>query len=132
MSTFKYSSWGRTRRPKNIAGPDGTAAGLLAHNAIPDGITATDCTDGYVTENQRYLHVTVDVGSGNPGRDINVWYYSHASGVWSTLNVLDCDAITVNQTYVIEIWGADRIALQRSSGAWTNAPDAVYAACSTF
>ena len=132
MSAHKYSSWGRTRCPKNIAGPPGTAAGLLAHSAVPSGITALDGSDGYATESQRYLHVTVDVGSGNPGRDINVWCYSHATGVWSVLNVIDCDAITANQTFVISIWGVDRIALQRAAGAWSNAPDAVYAACSTF
>ena len=79
-----YNSWGRTRGPKNIAGANGTAIVVLGHGAVPAGITAVDGTAGYVTENQRYLHVTVDNdGTSAPGRRIEVWMYSHASGIWS-------------------------------------------------
>ena len=132
MSNYKASSWGRTRQPKNIAGPHATAATVIAHGATFSGITATDGTAGYITENQRYLHVTVDVGSGNPGRDIEVAVYNHASGQWAEFAVINCDAITVNTTYVVEIYGADRVGLKRVGGDWSNAPTAVYAACSTF
>tara|TARA_Y100000593_G_scaffold90170_1_gene175940 strand:- start:27 stop:431 length:405 start_codon:yes stop_codon:yes gene_type:complete len=134
MANFAtYNSWGRTRGPKNIAGANGTAVTVLAHDAaVPSGTSATDGSSGYITENQRYLHVTIDVGSGNPGRDINIWVYQHSSGIWSVGGTIDCDAITINTTYVLEINGADRVAFQRSTGGWLNAPDAVYAACSTF
>ena len=129
-----HNSWGRTRGPKNIAGANGTAIVVLAHGAVPSGITATDGSGGYVTENQRYLHVTVDNdGSTQPGRRIEVWVYSHASGIWSMFGgKIACHAIEQNTTYVIEIGGADRVAFVRDAGAWADAPTAVYAACSTF
>jgi len=128
-----WQSYGRTRCPKNIAGAHGTAVTVLAHDAVPSGITATNGSGGYSTENQRYLHVTVDnAGTDDPGEDIEVWAYSHFSGVWSIFTTINCDAITQNTTYVIEIYGADRVAfVTGGSGAFDHAP-AVYAACSTF
>jgi len=134
MATFdRYQSWGRTRQPKNIAGPHGAAITVIAHGSVPSGITATDGSGGYVTENQRYLHVTVDnAGTDDPGRDLEVWVYSHASGIWSIFTTINCDAITQNTTYVIEIYGVDRVAFVRDAGAWVDAPTAIYAACSTF
>ena len=51
MTTHVHTSWGRTRSPKNIAGSQGTAATVIAHDANFSGITATDGTAGYVTEN---------------------------------------------------------------------------------
>ena len=126
-------SWGRTRGPKNLAGANGTAIAIIAHGSVPSGITATDGSAGYVTENQRYLHVTVDnAGTDDPGQDIEVWMYSHASGIWSIFTTINCDAITQNTTYVIEIYGVDRVAFVRDTGAWADAPTAVYAAGSTF
>ena len=132
MSVHKHSSWGRTRQPKNITGKHATAVTVIDHNASFSGITATDGTAGYKTENQRYLHITIDVGAGAPGRDIEVAVYNHASGMWSELTLIDCDGITADKTYVVEIYGADRVGLKRVGGTWGNAPTAVYAACSTF
>ena len=128
-----WESYGRTRCPKNVAGAHGTAVTVLAHTAVPSGTTATDGTAGYSTENQRFLHVTVDnAGTDDPAQDIEVWTYSYFSGVWSIFTTINCDAITQNTTYVIEIYGADRVAFVRDAGAWVDAPTAVYAACSTF
>ena len=130
-----HQSWGRTRQPKNIAGPHTTAAAIIDDGAVnvpnDDLDDATAAKNGYVTENQRYLHVTVDV-NGAPGRDLEVYAYSHAAGVWGLLQTLTINAITVNTTYVVEIKGADRVALKRKGGAWGNAPTAIFAACSTF
>ena len=130
----RYESWGRTRTPKNLMNNlDGQAVAIIAHDAVPSGITAVDGSGGYPTENQRYLHVTVDNDGANaPGKDIEVWVYNRFSTVWSFFTMINCDAITQNTTYVIEIYGADRVAFVRDDGAWTNAPTAVYAACSTF
>jgi len=131
MSIYKHTSWGRTRCPKNIAGPHGTAIAVIAHDAVPSGITATDGSGGYVTENQRYLHITVDP-DGAPGQDIEIWAYHHATAIWSYFTIINCDAVTVPTTYIIEIYGIDRVAFVRDAGAWGNTPDAVYASCSTF
>jgi len=66
-----HSSWGRTRRPKNIAGPDGTAltfvASLAAAKVVTDAVSsvnkANPASGVYSTENQRYLHLSsVDDG----------------------------------------------------------------------
>ena len=131
-----YSSWGRTRRPKNVNGAAATTAVVvLAHDATPSGITATDGTAGYPTENQRYLIVTVDnAGGADPGRDIEIWAYMHASGIWAQATdlTIDCSAITSNAIYKVEIAGVDRVAFVRDAGAWVDAPTAVYASCSTF
>ena len=138
---FNYNSWGRTRSPKNLTGTQGGAIVVLEHDGGgPSGITATDGTGGYATENQRYLHVTVDnAGGADPAQDIQVWVYSHASGIWSFLNStsanpnpINCDAIVQNTTYKIAIYGVDRVAFVRDTGDWDHAPTAVYAACSTF
>ena len=151
MAVHQYNSWGRTRGPKNIAGPPGTAIEVMAEGDEPDGITGSD--GGYATENQRYLHVTVEPGDGGaPGVDIEIWVYLHAAGIWSRLAlqasptagvadrltnvgaglVIDCSGQTVDTTYVIEILGVDRVAFVRDGAAWDVEPDAVYAACSTF
>jgi len=50
MSVHKYNSWGRTRQPKNLAG--GHTAEVVTYTGAP-----TTVTDGYATENQRYLHL---------------------------------------------------------------------------
>ncbi len=135
-SFHTHQSWGRTRSPKGvITGQRTSPVNILAHDASPSGITLTDGTAGYVTENQRYLFVTVDnLDDKSPGRDIEVWVYLHATGVWSFFQMIDCSAIEQNTTYKIEIAGADRVAFVRDAGGWTadQAPTAVYAACSTF
>ena len=81
MSVHRYNSWGRTRSPKNIAGPNGTAVALEANTNNLRGVTAT--TAGYSTENQRYLHVLVcDAnGSGTPAA-ITIFGYCHAFQRW--------------------------------------------------
>ena len=133
-SFHTHQSWGRTRSPKGlITGQRTSPVVVLADNVTPSGTTATDGTAGYVTENQRYLFVTVDPAAGGaPDRDIEVWVYLHATGVWSFFQMINCDAITQNTTYKIEIAGVDRVAFVQDADAWGDAPDAVYAACSTF
>ena len=131
MADFKYASWGRTRSPKGvITGQRTSPVNILAHNASPSGITATDGSGGYVTENQRYLFVTIDP-NGAPGQDLEIWVYLHATKVWALFDTVNCDGITDNTTYKVEISGADRVAFVKSA-AWNNEPTAVYAACSTF
>lgn len=136
MSVYKNTSWGRTRRPKNIAGADGTK--IVNVNSLADAKAITDAiatnhksnpTSGvYSTENQRFLHVTTT----NSGEVSNIYVYHYASGVWSELVYSGHDqnnaSITVpgNTCKVIEIAGADLVAF-----TLTDDTD-VYAACSTF
>ena len=83
MATFKNTSWGRTRGPKNLAGDPGTAITALADTSTLVGITATSA--GYATENQRYLHVLIE--ETNDGSDTNatattIFGYCHAFQRW--------------------------------------------------
>ena len=82
MATHKYTSWGRTRGPKNLAGANGTEITVLANTSTLVGITAS--TAGYATENQRYLHVLVEDAtedSTNPAT-CAVYGYCHAFLRW--------------------------------------------------
>jgi len=154
MATGAYqswTSWGRTRSPKNLTGVQGGAVTLAAADELL-GITATGA--GYVTENQRYLHVlTEDNHDGGAPGTISVYGYCHAFQRWFELpqshtqvgtnaapdpitivapnNSGHADAALLTpdereyRTY--EILGIDRVAFVRSA-------DGVdcYAACSTF
>ena len=53
----RHNSWGRTRSPKSLTGENGTAVTILDDTSTLVGITAS--TAGYLTENQRYLHLLV-------------------------------------------------------------------------
>ncbi len=127
----RHSSWGRTRRPKNITGTDGGSVvhvnTLAAAKAITDAITsaskAAPSSGVYSTENQRFLHLI----SSNNGTVVNVWVYHYASGKWSEL-LIGGSSVTLAaaKTKIIEIAGADLVAFKV-----TNATD-VFAACSTF
>ena len=131
MSQFKHTSWGRTRRPKNITGTDGgsvvNVASLGDAKTVTDAVTGTvkaDPSSGvYSTENQRFLHLI----SSNNGTVANVWVYHYASGKWSEL-LIGGSSVTLAaaKTKIIEISGVDLVAFKV-----TNATD-VYAACSTF
>jgi hypothetical protein len=126
-----YSSWGRTRRPKNVAGSDGTAVAQVLNLA-----TATDITDiitaapksnpaagVYSTENQRYLHLS----SSAIGTIVNVWVYHYASAKWSELLIGGATVtLAAAKTKIIEIDGVDLVAFN------TTNPTDVFAACTTF
>ncbi len=127
----RHSSWGRTRRPKNIAGPDGTAvadvASLGAAKLITDAIStpskAKPSSGVYSTENQRFLHLI----SSNNGTVSNVWVYHYASGKWSELLIGGASVtLAAAKTTIIEISGADLVAFNVDN------PTDVWAACSTF
>ena len=125
------TSWGRTRQPKNLAGPHETEANLVDVN----GANPTTATDGYATENQRFLHlVYVEAGGATP--TVTVWGYSHAFGTWGKLTDIRGNAVQITATLnstkaqVFEISGVDRVYF-KSSGT-PDADDEFYAAGSTF
>ena len=150
MAAHIPNSWGRTRSPKNIAGPVATEIVFNTETQLK-GITAT--TAGYATENQRYLHVlTEDNNAGSPGT-VSVYGYAHAFQRWFELpqsfrpvgtnsaptavtipapadsGHADAADLTPNEreyrTY--EILGLDRVAFVRS-----NVNTRAFASCSTF
>ena len=152
MSTYKPTSWGRTRSPKNIAGDPGTAATLETNTNNLRSSNAGYKLVGYATENQRFLHllVTDANGSGSPG-NINVFGYCHAFEKWfeipqsfdpvgansaptatqvSAANSGRAESAQVpsdREYRVYEIAGVDRVAFVGDDDESN-----VYAACSTF
>ena len=151
MSTHRYTSWGRTRSPKNLAGPNGTAVNLLANTDTLKGIVAS--TAGYLTQNQRYLHVLVtDLNDTAPGA-LTIFGYCHAFQRWFEIPETEADGegqITANAAASItvgdsgnavaaqvpsdreyrryEIVGIDRVAFVHEDSTEVD----VFAACSTF
>ena len=105
MSIHKHNSWGRTRSPKNIAGPHGTEIVALVNTTPLKGITGS--TEGYSTENQRYLHVLIEE---------------------STLPAVHVPAARAYRVY--EIHGIDRVAFVGTSDSAVEVN--IFAACSTF
>jgi len=116
-----YQGYGRTRRPKNIAGPDGTAIaslGGIANAANPANVAST-----YRTENQRFLHLAT--GDGTIIDEV-IMVFSFASGVWATMVIPGGD-VAANTYRVVEIDGIDRVAFTFNGGGVI-----AFAACSTF
>ena len=117
MSVHKYTSWGRTRRPKPATGTDGEDVTSIATLAAANALTKAsqfDASNGvYKTENQRYMHLAAS-GSSTV---VNVWVYSHAVGFWTELtHVKPSDgtllSLTVAQKQyrIVDISGADYVA----------------------
>ena len=131
MADYKASSWGRTRGPKNIAGPPGTEAVTSTSNP-------STATDGYSTENQKYLHMLLDTSTSGENRTVTVYAYSHAFGRWWILDDGGSNlTIAANNTEAVragsdavEIKGVDRLFF-KINGALAS-DDEFFAACSTL
>ena len=147
----KYTSWGRTRSPKNLAGAPGTEITVLSDTSTLVGITAS--TAGYATENQRYLHVLLEDANGNdPTNNLLIFGYCHAFLRWfeipethytavanaaataTSVDIADSGAAPAAQVpsdreyRLYEIVGIDRVAFVNGDPTEVN----VFAACSTF
>jgi hypothetical protein len=139
----KYSSWGRTRSPKNIlsshrSGISATGTPLT----LEMGVTETDT---FTTENQRYLHVVIQSPSEGARLAIVGQMYAaatfNAAGNptgYSDIPLKDTSgaslaALTGAGYHLVEIGGIDKIkfTLTDSDGG-NNASIQIYAACSTF
>lgn len=138
MSVYKATSWGRTRGPKNLAGTQESEVDVVAVGSL-DAVT-----DGYSTENQRYIHIMLIDKNVSTGLTVTVYGYNHAFGKWAPLNaigtstlmqvtVADSGTAEGSQTaadrelVTFEIAGVDRVAF-----VGTTADVRCYAACSTF
>ena len=150
MSTYIATSWGRTRRPKALADNN-----VISSKETPSSVTViavasslsaalsstTAGENGYVTENQKFLHVYVDDLTGtDDDLSVLIYGYTYASGKWAPLLEHDgdgtrsimepsCGTSGVGQHFIYKIEGIDRIAFVKSS---TAIPDNVFAACTTF
>jgi len=128
MSNFKYNTWGRTRQPKNVAGlPQGKEA--VTFTADP-----STATDGYSTENQRYLHLHFKETQSS-AKVITVYGYNYAAGIWFPLYAVSALAVTItanNATVfrIFEIAGVDRVYFKTDVTLHTD--DIFVGACSTF
>lgn len=89
-----YSSWGRTRRPKALV--DTAALPANAVKQTPTSVVTVAAADlkddidsaaagenGYVTENQKFLHLQIeDNGTDNT---VTLYAYNYAFGSWAPL-----------------------------------------------
>jgi len=148
----KWNSWGRTRGPKNLGGANGMPVNVLESTTPLKGITAT--TEGYDTENQRYLHVLVTDTDTDAPAATNVYGYCHAFQRWfaipqSAANGAAPNAVNTASTIAApndsgdapadqvptdrqyrryDIAGIDKVAFVNEDASEV----AVFAACSTF
>ena len=128
MATYRNNSWGRTRQPKNLAGSHG--AEVITSTADP-----TVVTDGYATENQRYLHLVLDTDTSGNTREVTVFGWYHAFGVWIPLVDTSGTAVTIQAANgqahkIYEIAGVDRVYFKIDDVLAAN--DEMFAAGSTF
>lgn len=133
-----HTSWGRTRSPKNILSQHRAGISALgASKQLGNGESAE-----YSTENQRFLHVTIDATAS--AGILTIFGLSYAAATYDVNGVptfkefaitkdIHGTAFTLNTagtSFIIPIVGIDKIRFKVASGA----DDTVnfYAACSTF
>ena len=134
---FIYSSYGRTRQPKNVAGDHQ----IYIHGGVSGNMPTaapSNSSDGYGTENQRFLHVYWRADQTNTTHTITAWGYSHASQAWAELHDVNGTQVrltttntAVNLSRVFEISGVDKVYFRQSGDALAST-DLFAAAASTF
>jgi len=136
-SGYIPTSFGRTRQPKNIAGDHQVYIHGGVSGNMPTALPSA-ATDGYSTENQRYLHMYWKAAQTNKTHTIKAFGYKHGTGKWAPLkNVTGTDIqlqttnAAVNAMFVYEAASVDRIYFQQSDDALL-ATDLFVAAMSTF
>ena len=149
MSVHKYTSWGRTRRPKHLSqnAPEtkqtATTVTMVEASALADDLDSADAgKNGYSTENQQYLHIQIE--NDDASETLTLYAYNYAFGAWSILYIPVGGGATAEATYVaaafttingkkmvtVPIHGIDRIGFVCDSS--TDANFVVRAACSSF
>ena len=83
MSVLKATSWGRTRRPKHmvedapVSKQTATTVTTVAVGSLSDDLTGTNSGEnGYVTENQRFLHLQIE--NDDTSETIKIYGYNYA------------------------------------------------------
>ena len=150
MSAYKATSWGRTRRPKQLSDDNivptfqgkttGTNVVVSAVGNLDATLTSgTEGRNGYSTENQKFLHVLIKHNT-SAQKSVNIYGYNYAFGEWSPLllslgNATNTAAVATTgasgeaQLYIFDVSGVDRVAFVQTP---TDAPDRVRAAFTTF
>ena len=128
-----YTSWGRTRSPKNILSSH--RAGI---NANGDGKVLTfggaDASVTCVTENQRFLHVHVSAVTNGGKLTVTGLMYAAGSNEM-TLKTVHGDAaeLAAAGTLLIDLSGIDRVKFTVTDTDGNDAGTCTFhAACSTF
>lgn len=153
-----HSSWGRTRSPKGLTNnsPTGAEATLRTASQVTLVAAAASLNDalndatlpenGYIAENQRFLHIlvsngaTLDAALGGGNRTVTAYGYNYAFGKWFPLldvggnavaltapNNNAVEEVAARKAQTFEIAGVDRVAF-----VGTAANVICFAACSTF
>ena len=115
MSVHKYTSWGRTRRPKAADGDGNYVTGSTGIVALTGLGGSGSPSDGvYKTENQRYMHLMCS-GSSTV---TNVYAYNYAAGFWHEIVTGSSNSSVVvgnNQHQIVDINGADWVSVSSGS-----------------
>jgi hypothetical protein len=151
-----HSSHGRTRTPKGLVNNSPTGASVTLRTASQVTLVAAaaslndalnDATlpeNGYITENQRFLHILVGNGTANDvtadARTATAYGYNYAFGKWFPLLDVGGNAVAVTapdndgaeavagrKAQTFEIAGVDRVAF-----IGVAAHTICFAACTTF
>jgi len=107
MTAIVHQGYGRTRRPVNIAGPDGTVA---ADNTA------------YRTDNQRYLIIQA---GAHAVTKLEADLASTPDGTWVDIPL--GGNVAADTMKIVEIAGADRVRIQVAGNN-----DTAFLSCSTF
>ena len=92
MSVLRATSWGRTRRPKQMVEdvPPSKQTAItvttVAAGDLSDDLTGTNSGEnGYITENQRFLHLQIEDDASD--ELIKIYGYNYAFGAWAQLYI---------------------------------------------
>ena len=97
MANYIATSYGRTRQLKNLAG------GHLAEADVVLVATLDAVSDGYGTENQRYLHVLAIDKNASTALTVTIYGYAHAFGKWFPLETIARASQTPSDDAVAQI-----------------------------
>lgn len=130
-------SWGRTRQPKSITG-DHAVYIHGGKTSLPE-VDPDQNTEGFVTENQRFLHTYWKAEQSNKTHEITAFGYSYSTKSWSPLVdvagnevKLSTENEAVNIYKIFEISGVDKVYFKSTGADSLLSTDLFTAACSTF
>lgn len=99
-----------SRRVKTVTAKAGATANTRRVLAGVNTTTAepTRSTDGFIVQQNEYLHVLFWLGGTNPVFRVRLYWYSTISGHWHEGQQI---VVNGNDSVLVEVQGLDRIAL---------------------